>query len=110
MQTGLPGGEFWINFRRTGNVRLSVVLFIRISEPGKAYVCPVDMNDYPAVEVLFDHVCPDVVINCSALRPDYCEQHREEAYAINVAAVENLAHCCEQQGSRFIHLSTDFCV
>lgn len=52
---------------------------------------------------------PDVVINCSALSvPDYCEQHREEAYAINVAAVENLAHCCEQQGSRFIHLSTDF--
>lgn len=69
----------------------------------------VDMKDYPAVESLFDHVCPDVVVNCSALSvPDYCEQHREEAYAINVAAVENLAHCCEQQGSRFIHLSTDF--
>lgn len=69
----------------------------------------VDINDYPAVEVLFDHVCPDVVINCSALSvPDYCEQHREEAYALNVAAVENLAHCCEHQGSRFIHLSTDF--
>lgn len=69
----------------------------------------VDVNDYPAVEVLFDHVCPDVVINCSALSvPDYCEQHREEAYALNVAAVENLAHCCEHQGSRFIHLSTDF--
>ena len=68
-----------------------------------------DINDYPAVEVLFDHVCPDVVVNCSALSvPDYCEQHREEAYATNVAAVENLAHCCEHQGSRFIHLSTDF--
>ena len=68
-----------------------------------------DINDYPAVEVLFDHVCPDVVVNCSALSvPDYCEQHREEAYATKVAAVENLAHCCEHQGSRFIHLSTDF--
>ena len=68
-----------------------------------------DINDYPAVEVLFDHVCPDVVVNCSALSvPGYCEQHREEAYATNVAAVENLAHCCEHQGSRFIHLSTDF--
>ena len=79
-------------------------------QPGEKHTfVRVDMNDYPAVEVLFDHVCPDVVINCSALSvPDYCEQHREEAYAINVAAVENLAHCCEQQGSRFIHLSTDF--
>ena len=73
-------------------------------QPGEKHTfVRVDMNDYPAVEVLFDHVCPDVVINCSALSvPDYCEQHREEAYAINVAAVENLAHCCEQQGSRFI--------
>ncbi|EKN09926.1 SDR family oxidoreductase [Parabacteroides johnsonii] len=79
-------------------------------QPGEKHTfVRVDMNDYPAVEVLFDHVCPDVVINCSALSvPDYCEQHREEAYATNVAAVENLAHCCEQQGSRFIHLSTDF--
>ena len=51
-----------------------------------------DINDYPAVEALFDHICPDVVVNCSALSvPDYCEQHREEAYAINVSAVENLA-------------------
>ena len=48
-----------------------------------------DINDYPAVEALF-------------------EQHREEAYAINVSAVENLAYCCEHQGSRLIHLSTDF--
>ena len=65
-------------------------------QPGEKHTfVRVDMNDYPAVEVLFDHVCPDVVINCSALSvPDYCEQHREEAYAINVAAVENLAHCC----------------
>ena len=66
-----------------------------------------DINDYPAVEALFDHICPDVVVNCSALSvPDYCEQHREEAYAINVSAVENLAYCCEHQGSRLIHLST----
>lgn len=68
-----------------------------------------DIRDYPAVEALFDHVCPDAVVNCSALSvPDYCEQHREEAYALNVSAVENLAHCCEHMGSRFIHLSTDF--
>ena len=61
------------------------------------------------MEALFDHICPDAVVNCSALSvPDYCEQHHDEAYALNVSAVENLAHCCEHQGSRFIHLSTDF--
>lgn len=68
-----------------------------------------DINEYASIDKLFDTVCPDVVVNCSALSvPDYCEQHREEAYATNVAAVGHLACCCEKAGSRFIHLSTDF--
>ena len=80
-----------------------------IRQEGNHTFIRLDINDYPAVETLFDHICPDVVINCSALSvPDYCELHREEAYAVNVSAVENLAHCCEHQGCRFIHLSTDF--
>ena len=80
-----------------------------IRPEGKHTFVRVDINDYPAVEALLDHVCPDVVVNCSALSvPDYCEQHREEAYATNVSAVGNLAHCCEHLGSRLIHLSTDF--
>lgn len=68
-----------------------------------------DIQDYPAVETLLEHIAPDVVINCAALSaPDYCEQHPEEAVAINVEAVANLAECCEHLGSRLIHLSTDF--
>ena len=54
-------------------------------------------------------VCPDVVINTSALSvPDFCETHHNEARATNITAVEHLARACEQYGSRFIHLSTDF--
>ena len=54
-------------------------------------------------------VCPEVVVNCSALSvPDYCETHHEEAYLTNVTAVEQLARLCEEYKSRFIHLSTDF--
>ena len=69
-----------------------------IRQEGNHTFIRLDINDYPAVETLFDHICPDVVINCSALSvPDYCELHREEAYAVNVSAVENLAHCCEHQ-------------
>lgn len=68
-----------------------------------------DVTDSTAIDKLFNLVCPDVVINCSALSvPDYCEQHREEALALNVSAVKHLACCCERTGSRFIHLSTDF--
>lgn len=97
-------------FRRTGPAKYSAVPFHPDIRPGGNHTSVrLDINDYPAVEALFDHICPDVVVNCSALSvPDYCEQHREEAYAINVSAVENLAYCCEHQGSRLIHLSTDF--
>lgn len=68
-----------------------------------------DINKHGDIEELIQTIRPDVVINTSALSvPDYCEQHREEAYATNVSAVGNMARCCERQGSRLIHLSTDF--
>lgn len=79
-------------------------------QPGAGYdFMQADINDYPAIRNMFESVGPDVVINCSALSvPDYCELHREEAYAANVAAVEHMARCCEEIKCRFIHLSTDF--
>lgn len=78
--------------------------------PGKNYrFVQADINNHAAIAQLMDEVRPEIVINGSALSvPDYCELHHEEAYAANVLAVENIARCCETQGSRFIHLSTDF--
>lgn len=68
-----------------------------------------DIRDAHSVKNLFEEVQPDVVINCSALSvPDYCETHHEEAYLINVTAVEQLARLCKEYDSRSIHLSTDF--
>lgn len=34
-------------------------------EGNHTFAC-VDINDFPAVEALFEQVCPDVAINCSA--------------------------------------------
>ncbi len=78
--------------------------------PGNNYrFVQVDIREEAAVQCLFEEARPDVVINASALSvPDYCETHREEAYATNVDAVERIARYCELHGSRFIHLSTDF--
>lgn len=68
-----------------------------------------DICDPQAVKRLFREARPDVVINTSALSvPDYCETHHAEADAVNITAVEHLAECCKAEGSRFIHLSTDF--
>lgn len=78
--------------------------------PGENYrFVRADIRNEAEVQSLFKEVCPDVVINTSALSvPDFCETHHLEARATNVTAVEHLAHACESYESRFIHLSTDF--
>lgn len=61
------------------------------------------------IEQLLTQTAPDVIINASALSvPDYCEQHRDEAYQTNVTAVEQMAQLSEERQIKLIHLSTDF--
>ena len=68
-----------------------------------------DILDYTTTDALLDNFQPEVIINASALSVvDYCEQHPEEATAMNVSAVEHLATYCQEKGCRLIHLSTDF--
>ena len=68
-----------------------------------------DILNYSDTESFLDTIRPEVIINASALSVvDYCEQHREEAYATNVTAVKRLAEYCQRTHCRLIHLSTDF--
>ena len=69
----------------------------------------IDMLDYTAMTTLLNDFRPDVIINAAALSAvDYCEQHPEEAYAMNVTAVKHLAEYSRTNSCRLIHLSTDF--
>lgn len=69
----------------------------------------IDITDRQALRSIFEETHPDIVINTAALSAiDYCETHREEADAVNTLAVKHMAELCAQQGSRFIHLSTDY--
>ena len=69
----------------------------------------IDMLDYTAMTTLLNDFQPEVIINASALSVvDYCEQHQEEAYAMNVTAVKHLAEYSRDHSCRLIHLSTDF--
>lgn len=80
-----------------------------IRTEGKHSFVTADLTDYEAIKKMMQGIKPDAVVNCSALStPDYCEQHHDETFAINVAAVEHLAQCCEQCNCRLIHLSSDF--
>ena len=69
----------------------------------------IDMLDYTAMTTLLNDFQPEIIINASALSVvDYCEQHPEEAYAMNVTAVKHLAEYSRTHACRLIHLSTDF--
>ena len=51
----------------------------------------------------------DAVIHCGALTGvDYCEQHAEEAHAVNTAAPAHIARICASRGAKLIHISTDY--
>ena len=68
-----------------------------------------DMQNVDATDALLNNFRPDVIINASAMSVvDYCEQHPEEAYALNVTAVKHLAKYSQSNSCRLIHLSTDF--
>ena len=68
-----------------------------------------NMVDNDATDSLLKDFQPEVIINASALSVvDYCEQHPEEAYALNVSAVKHLAEYSQASSCRLIHLSTDF--
>ncbi len=51
----------------------------------------------------------EVLINTAALtNVDYCESHREEAFAINAEAPRVLAQICRDKQAKLIHISTDY--
>ncbi len=51
---------------------------------------------------------PHVVIHCAAeTRVDYCEEHPEEAFRVNVEGTENVAKGAAHVGAKFVYVSTD---
>lgn len=51
----------------------------------------------------------EAVIHCAAVTGvDYCEQHPEEARAVNADAPARIARICQARGARLVHVSTDY--
>lgn len=58
---------------------------------------------------VFSKVRPEVVVDTAALtNVDYCENHQDEAWRVNVEGSENIAHLCSEFGSKLVHVSTDY--
>jgi dTDP-4-dehydrorhamnose reductase len=64
-----------------------------------------DIADTAALDRAFAEVGPDVVINCAAFHNlDVCEAEPDQAWAVNVRAVRELA----LRAPRLVHLSTNY--
>lgn len=68
-----------------------------------------DITDFETVTDFFFANKIDIVINCAAYTAvDRAEDEWDKCYAINVAAVENIARAAVNCNARIIHISTDY--
>lgn len=68
-----------------------------------------DITSLEQVEVVFEDIKPDAVINAAAYtKVDQAESEADLAFRVNAAGVYHLALCSKKHGSRLIHISTDY--
>jgi dTDP-4-dehydrorhamnose reductase len=68
-----------------------------------------DITDEKDVLNKIEAINPDLVVHSAALtNVDYCEDHRQEAYEINVKGTQNVVKACEKMDCKLIYVSTDF--
>lgn len=67
----------------------------------------IDITDKDNVDSVFCAVRPDIVLLLAAHSDiDYCEQHPQEALAVNLRGVEHVVEACAHTGTRLVFTST----
>jgi dTDP-4-dehydrorhamnose reductase len=68
-----------------------------------------DITDGDAVAAWVASTPPRALVNCAAFTAvDDCEDHEDEARAVNATAVGHLAKACDAVGATLIQISTDY--
>jgi dTDP-4-dehydrorhamnose reductase len=68
-----------------------------------------DITNERETDRLIMQLKPGVIIHTAALtNVDYCEEHPQEAFAINVGGTRNVVNAAKAIGSKVIFMSTDF--
>lgn len=79
----------------------------QIQIPG-ATLYQTDLNDFAALDQLFKTIQPDAVIHTAAAsKPNFCQTHQAESYAINVGVSVNIARLCSERNIPCAFTSTD---
>ena len=75
--------------------------------PG-AILAQTDLTDFAALDQLFQEIKPDAVIHTAAAsKPNFCQTHQQESYAINVVVAANIARLCGERQLPCAFTSTD---
>jgi len=68
-----------------------------------------DMENLEAIPQILRDYPADVIVNCTSYhKTDEVEDNGTKAVTINAHAVEALAKAADEQGARFVHVSTDY--
>ncbi|STZ76407.1 dTDP-4-dehydrorhamnose reductase [Bergeriella denitrificans] len=68
-----------------------------------------DISDPDAVKQMVHNFQPDAIVNAAAFTAvDKAETESDAAFAVNAAAVRNLAAAAREVHARFVHVSTDY--
>lgn len=68
-----------------------------------------DIRDSERFAAILDSHDFDAVLNCAAMTDvDSCEEHSEQARAVNAQASGTLARACDTRNLPFVHISTDY--
>jgi len=89
-----------------GGGQLASDLQAQLGDDARSFThAELDIADLAALDRAFDEVRPDVVFNCAAFHNlDVCEAEPDQAWAVNVRAVRELA----LRAPRLVHLSTNY--
>lgn len=67
-----------------------------------------DITQTDAVLKLVESVAPDAIVHLAAIAvTDYCEQHPEESYAVNVEGAVNVANAAKTVGAKLLFASSE---
>lgn len=68
-----------------------------------------DITDEKAVAKALSFYKPEVIINSAAFtKVDECETKTDPAFSVNAKGPENLAGICKKEGTKLVHISTDY--
>ena len=104
---GLLGANVLLKAREMGQAVTGFCHRHLFSVPGVS-TCAVDLTDRNITRDLVISLRPKRIVHCAAAtNVDWCEEHPEEASAINTHASGVLAELAQELGAQLVYISTD---